>query len=216
MASCENLASRANCAAIVSFAIERFGQLDVLIHNAGLASYTGIEGTDPDTWDRLLKVNVEAPFWLAQAAFPHMRRQGYGRIVMTISGVAMYGEAAQPDLTAYSVGKAAQFGLMNALAAEGEPSGIRVNAISPVAATRMFRRPVQPGQLSPERVAPGVAFLASSACAFSGVVLRAADGKFSVAGYTFNQGVDFGRDPATPETFAENWSRISAGVPFAR
>jgi NAD(P)-dependent dehydrogenase (short-subunit alcohol dehydrogenase family) len=66
------------------------------------------------------------------------------------------------DLAAYAMGKGAQFGLMNALPAEGEPHGIRVNAISPVAATRMLRRRVDPGEMRPEQVAPGVVFLASS------------------------------------------------------
>jgi NAD(P)-dependent dehydrogenase (short-subunit alcohol dehydrogenase family) len=213
VACTEDLGSPANCEAIVAFVQEKFARLDVLIHNAGLVAYQGIEATDPPTWDRMLRVNVEAPFWLSRAAFPIMRRQGYGRIVLTISGVAMYREAAQPDLAAYSVGKAAQFGLMNALAAEGEAFGIRVNAISPVAATRMLRREVQAGELSPDLVAPGVAFLASERCDFSGAVLRAADGRFSAARYTYTEGMDFGRRPAVPEAIAENWGRISAGLP---
>ena len=65
------------------------------------------------------------------------------------------------DVTAYGVGKAAQFGLMNMLAGEGVAHGIFVNAICPVAATRIFRRKVAPGELLPKAIAPGVLFLAS-------------------------------------------------------
>jgi len=77
------------------------------------------------------------------------------------------------------VGKAAQFGLMNALAAEGEPHGIRVNALAPVAATRIFRREVGADEMSPDSVAPAAAALASRDCPWSGRVLVAQDGEFA-------------------------------------
>ncbi len=76
----------------------------------------------------------------------------------------------------YSVSKGAQFGLMNALAGEGMDTGILVNAVSPIAATRIFRRQTAPGELTPESVAPGVAMLASRDCPVTGTVLTAAGG----------------------------------------
>ena len=100
--------------------------------------------------------------------FPVMKRQGYGRFVFTTSGRAMAVERTRPGLAAYVVGKLAHFGLMIVTAAEGEPHGILANAVAPAAATRMLVRSVEPGELEPEQVAPGVVFLASSACTFTG------------------------------------------------
>lgn len=203
----ENLESREACEALVRFAVERFGRLDALVHNAGLTAYAGIEETSPEIWERLWLVNAGAAFWLCRAAFSLMRPRRYGRIVLTVSGVALHTHDLR-DLSAYAMGKGAQFGLMNALAAEGEPHGIRVNAISPVAATRMFRRTAGPGEMRPEQVAPGVVFLASSSCDVSGLVLRAANGRFSVGRYGSGAEVDLGPDP-TPEAVAVHWPRIA-------
>lgn len=206
MARYENLESRDACEELIRFSAERFGRLDALVHNAGLTAYAGIEDTPPEVWERLWQVNAGAAFWLCRAAFPIMRQQRYGRIVLTVSGVAFHTHDLR-DLAAYATGKGAQFGLMNALAAEGQPHGIRVNAISPVAATRMLRRPVGPREMRPEEVAPGVVFLASSHCEFSGVVLRATNGRFSIGRYEAGAEVDLGPDP-TPEAVAVNWRRI--------
>jgi NAD(P)-dependent dehydrogenase (short-subunit alcohol dehydrogenase family) len=155
---------------------------------------------------------VAAPFRLSQAAFPIMQRQHYGRIVFTTSGRAMFLEDALPDLSGYAIGKMAQLGLMNALAAAGESHSIRVNAISPVAATRMFRSTVAPGTLRPEQVAPGVAFLASSQCDFSGVILQAGDGHFAVARWQRSAGIDFGGADVTPEDIAGQWGKFMGEV----
>jgi hypothetical protein len=83
-----------------------------------------------------------------------------------------------------------------------------VNAISPVAATRVLRRHAP--ELSPDLVAPGVAFLASRACQTSGIVLNAAGGRFSAARWDHGEPVDLGPAPAAPEDFAERWHQIAA------
>jgi NAD(P)-dependent dehydrogenase (short-subunit alcohol dehydrogenase family) len=206
----EDLADTGAPERIIAFALERFGRIDALISNAGLLGEAPIADLGPATWRRMLKVNVEAPFLLCRAAFPQMQRQAYGRIVLTTSGRALYVNAALPHLAAYSVGKGAQLGLMIGLAAEGEPFGIRANAVSPVATTRMTRIPPPRGEaFGPELVAPGVAFLASAACDFSGVVLRAAGGGFSVARYSFVDGLDLGDAPVSPEVVRDRWAEIA-------
>jgi NAD(P)-dependent dehydrogenase (short-subunit alcohol dehydrogenase family) len=202
----ENLEDRAACRRVVQFAADRFGRLDVLVHNAGLVIFAGLEETQGEIWDRMVNLGVHAPFHLVQAAVPHMRTQRYGRIVLTTSGRALRVLDCVPGLTAYSVGKMAQLGLMVAVAAEHQDSGIRINAISPVAATRVLRRNAP--ELLPELVAPGVAFLASSACNVSGVVLRAAGGRFSVAEWSGSEGVDLGSVPVHPESIATHWHQI--------
>ena len=177
------------------------------MHNAGLVIFAPIEETDPTTWDRMVNLGIHAPFHLVQGALPHMRRQGYGRIVLTTSGRAMRLDSAAPGLAAYCIGKMGQLGLMVGVAAETRDTDIRINAVSPVAATRVLRRHAP--ELRPEHVAPGVAFLASSLCNFSGVVLRAAGGRFSTAACHFGDEVDLGAEPVEPEVVAEHWREIS-------
>ncbi len=203
LASVEDVGDRAGCEALVARTLERFGRLDALVHNAGVVSFASIADTDDGAWERMTRVNVAAPFWLCRAAWPTLRQQGYGRIVLTVSGVAMSLERAMDDLAAYSAGKASQFGLMNALAAEGAAHGILVNAISPVAATRMSRESAAPGTLTPEHVAPAVAFLASRRCGLSGVVVRVAGGRISTGSYGYGPEVDLGAEPASPEAIAD-------------
>lgn len=155
-ATYELLGSRESGHALVERTIDMFGRIDILIHNAGLVVFEAIETIDEAHYQRMLDVHVNAPFWLAQAAMPHMRTQGYGRIVLTTSGRALNLDGAVPQLSTYNIVKMAQIGLMNALAAEGRDDGIRANAISPVAATRMLRRSVEPGTFTPEQVAPAL------------------------------------------------------------
>src|SRR5687768_16759156 len=206
----ENLEDPAAGQRIVDFAIKRFGRLDALVHNAGLVVFAALDETTPAVWDRMIAIGVDAGFHLARAAVPHMRRQGYGRIVLTTSGRAMRVEDCVPGLVAYSTAKMAQVGLMVGLAAELADTDIRVNAISPVAATRVLRR--QAPELLADLVAPGVAFLASSACTTSGVVLNAAGGRFSASWWDRGETVDLG-PTASPETIAGHWQRFVAPPP---
>jgi NAD(P)-dependent dehydrogenase (short-subunit alcohol dehydrogenase family) len=203
----ENLEDALACERVVEFAVARFGRLDALVHNAGLVVFASLEETAPALWERMVAIGIYAPFHLSRAAVPHMRRQRYGRIVLTTSGRAMRPEDCVPGLIAYSAAKMAQVGLMVGLAAELRYSGIEVNAISPVAATRILRRKAP--ELAPELVAPGVAFLASSACRFSGVVLRAAGGRFSAARWHRSIGLDLGSKQASLEDIAMRWQQIA-------
>jgi NAD(P)-dependent dehydrogenase (short-subunit alcohol dehydrogenase family) len=177
-AETQNLADRTGCTDLVSSVLERHDRIDALVHSAGIVRYHGIADTTARDWQRMLDVNVSAAWWLCQAVWPGMVARRYGRIVLTTSGFALR-TIPGADVTGYSVGKAAQFGLMNALAAEGEPHGIRVNAVAPVAATRIFRREVGADEVSPDAVAPAAAVLASRDCTWSGQVLVAQDGEFA-------------------------------------
>jgi NAD(P)-dependent dehydrogenase (short-subunit alcohol dehydrogenase family) len=191
---------------IVAFALERYGRIDALVHNAGLVMFASLEETTPQLWDRMQAIGVDAAFHLARAAVPHMKRRGYGRIVLTTSGRAMRVEDCVPGLIAYSATKMAQVGLMVGLAAELQGMDVHVNAISPVAATRVLRR--RAPELLPELVAPAVAFLASSACRMSGVVVNAAGGRFSSGAWERGESVDLGQHPATPEDIARHWRQL--------
>ncbi|MEM7112756.1 MAG: SDR family NAD(P)-dependent oxidoreductase [Chloroflexota bacterium] len=180
VAATSNLAQKEACEALVETAVSQFGRLDVLIHSAGLVAYEGIETTSDSEWEHMLDINIQAPFWLCRAAWPLMREQKYGRIVLTVSGYGLQAFDGS-DVTAYGIGKAAQFGLMNGLAGEGSAHDILVNAISPVAATRIYRSNIGREALPPESVATAVALLASRQCPWNGKVLQAAGGRFALA-----------------------------------
>lgn len=204
----ENLETRTGCRRAVESALEHFGRLDILVSNAGWIDRTPLEQITQELLTRILDIQVAAPLWLAQAALPVMKQQRYGRIVLTSSGIGLWTEGERPELSGYAIGKAAQLGLMNALTANAAGEDIRVNIISPVAATRIYTGEVSPGELRPEQVAPGVAFLASSACSVSGAILRASNGRFSIMRWQIGQEVDFGAGAATLEDFAAQWKRL--------
>jgi NAD(P)-dependent dehydrogenase (short-subunit alcohol dehydrogenase family) len=203
----ENLETEAGCRRTVECALDRFGRLDVVVQNAGLLVWEELEHAER-SWERMRRVNVDAPFHITRSAFAVMKRQGYGRFVFTTSGRAMSAEQTRPGLAAYAVGKMAHFALMIVTAREGAPHGILANAVAPAAATRMLRRAVEPGELEPEQVAPGVVFLASERCAVNGRVLEAAGGGFDVARWISSNEVDFGREPVEPEAIAGRWAEI--------
>ena len=207
---CENLETREGCRRVIESALERFGRLDILISNAGWIDRTPLEQITPDLLTRILTIQVAAPLWLAQAALPIMKQQHYGRIVLTSSGIGLWPEGDRPELAGYATGKAAQLGLMNALTANAAGEDIRVNIISPVAATRVYTGQVRPGELRPEQVAPGVIFLVSRQCSVSSIILRAGNGRFSTMRWQVSPEVDFGAEVATPEDIAEKWERLSS------
>ncbi|WP_138505791.1 SDR family NAD(P)-dependent oxidoreductase [Nostoc sp. PA-18-2419] len=213
------LDSRENCTHLVETALEKFGRLDILIHNAGWVAYQSVEDLTPDFLQRAIKVNIEAPTWLAQAAFPIMKRQNYGRIVLTTSDRAIYQQYALSGLAPYAMGKMAQIGLMNVLAIEGKEHGILVNAISPVAKTRMWNVQDEPEELRPEQVAPGVLYLASGECRESGFILRASNGQFTAVRWSERNNVDYplnlaAVESSTAEDLATRWHEIAVDVAF--
>ena len=201
----ENLEDSDACARVVKCALDQFGGVDILVHNAGLVIFAAFEETSREIWDRMINLTVNAPFYLIRTALSYMRHQNYGRIVMTTSERAMRVEDCVPGLTAYCTGKMAAVGMMVGLAAELRDTGVRINTISPVAATRVLRRSAP--ELRPELVAPGVAFLASSGCDVSGVVLQAAGGRFSATWWSGGKEVDLGAAD-TPEAVAAHWREL--------
>ncbi|WDU64587.1 SDR family NAD(P)-dependent oxidoreductase [Pseudomonas poae] len=201
------------CRQLIASAIEAHGQLDILIHNAGWVGYQNIQDLDAAFLQRAMDINLYAPLWLCKHAWPHLLRSSAPRIILTTSDRAMYAQYEQTGLVAYSAGKMAQLGIMNALSHEGTEAGIKVNAISPVAKTRMWGVTEAPDELKPEWVTPGVVFLASAQCLDTGYILRASNGQFTATRFTENPGVDYPRDLArvragTAEAVAAAWHHI--------
>lgn len=183
------LDQEAGCKQLIALAIAQFGKLDILLHNAGWVGYQSIEEQEDAFLERALDINLRAPIWLSKHAWPHLKQSASPRIVLNTSDRAMYQQYAQPGLAAYAAGKMAQLGLMNALSMEGRPHGILVNAISPVAKTRMWGVTHPPEDLKPDWVAPGVLYLASPLCQDTGLILRASNGQFTATRFCENPAV---------------------------
>jgi NAD(P)-dependent dehydrogenase (short-subunit alcohol dehydrogenase family) len=206
--------SRDGCHDVIKRAMAVRGHVDAVIHNAGWLAYETVDSIQEESFDRMIAVATKAPLWLAQAAWPSMKSAGYGRIVLTTSDRALYPQYAQEGLSAYAAAKMAAVGIVHVLALEGAPHGIVVNAISPVAKTRMWGVEDEPDELRPSEVAPGAAFLASDACTEGGWILRASNGQFHATRASEAQGVTYPRDlhavtAATVDDLASNWRRVA-------
>ncbi|MEU1994064.1 SDR family NAD(P)-dependent oxidoreductase [Nocardia gamkensis] len=121
----------------VACALETFGRLDIVINNAGIMSASKMTGLSQEDFDRVLATNVTGSVGITRAAFAPMRERRYGRVINTVSEAAL-GTGYHAGV-AYAASKAALWGLTMALADEGAPHGITVNAVSPGARTRMSR-----------------------------------------------------------------------------
>lgn len=177
---------------VVERAVADLGGLDVLVNNAGIMDRMSALGeTDDAEWERVLRINLTAPFLLTRAALPHMLAAGHGSIVFTASEAALRGGAAG---AAYTASKHGVAGLVKNLAVMYRKQGIRANAIAPgptmtniqVDAAPEAQGPALIGQLiganigrmgSAEEQADAIVFLASDAAAFvNGAVLPVDDG----------------------------------------
>jgi NAD(P)-dependent dehydrogenase (short-subunit alcohol dehydrogenase family) len=186
---------------------DAYGRIDILINNAGILRDKSFKKMTLEDFQIVIDVHLMGSVYCTAAVWPIMSEQNYGRIVMTTSPSGLFGNFGQAN---YGAAKLGVVGFMNTLKIEGQKNNIRVNAIAPVAATRMTENLI-PQQmldnLGPERVTPGVVYLCSED-APSGIVLQAMGGRFSVAQIVENQGADLGKTP-TVEAVAENWAKIT-------
>jgi NAD(P)-dependent dehydrogenase (short-subunit alcohol dehydrogenase family) len=209
----EAVASGANVAdpdavqAMVDAAIERWGHVDILINNAGILRDKSFANMDQADFDLVVKVHLTGTAICTKAVWGHMREQNFGRIVVTTSSSGLYGNFGQSN---YGAAKLGVVGLMNTLRAEGAKYDIRVNALAPVAMTRMTEDILPEATkalLKPEEVTPGVLFLVSKD-APNGVVLAAGAGGFASARIYETDGIWLPPDERTPENIAARFDEI--------
>jgi 2-deoxy-D-gluconate 3-dehydrogenase len=123
-----DMADRAAVAALVDAALDRFGRLDVVVNNAGIAPAGAFTDMDVERWDDVFAVNLFAPVVLTQAAGKHLLAQGHGKVINVASTSGLRGK---PTLAAYSSSKGAMLRFTEAVAGEWARKGVQVNAIAP-------------------------------------------------------------------------------------
>jgi NAD(P)-dependent dehydrogenase (short-subunit alcohol dehydrogenase family) len=211
IANTDTVATPEGGAAIVQAAIETWGRIDVLIHNAGNVRYGSLRELSVEDFEAVLGVHLRGAFHVVRAAHPVMCDAGYGRIVLTSSIGGLYGNKR---VTNYAVAKAGVIGLANVAALEGEEHGVKCNVIVPSAITRMAEgidTSCYP-PMEPELVAPAVAWLCHEACSLNGEMLAAIGGRVARMFVAETSGV---YQPAwTIEDVDARMNEIARGAPL--
>lgn len=165
-------------AAVVQKAIDTYGRIDVVINNAGILRDKSFANMGPELLHPVLDVHLRGAFYVTRPAFVHMKEQGYGRILFTTSGSGVMGNFGQAN---YGAAKMGLVGLMNVLKVEGAKYNVKVNAVAPIALTRMteglFGGIVE--LFSPSQVSPAVAYLVSEECELNGEIWSVGGGSVS-------------------------------------
>jgi NAD(P)-dependent dehydrogenase (short-subunit alcohol dehydrogenase family) len=180
VASTDSVATAEGGKAIIDSALDRFGRIDILVHNAGIVRRASLKEMTYDDFEAVLDVHLRGGFHIVRPAFPLMCDAGYGRIVLTSSIGGLYGNH---QVANYAVAKAGIVGLSNVAAIEGAAHGVKSNVIVPAAVTRMAEGidvSAYP-PMGPELVAPAVAWLAHESCSITGEMLIAIAGRLARA-----------------------------------
>jgi len=194
---------------IVDTAVNTWGRCDILVNNAGILRDKAFNNMTMEDFEFTVQVHFMGTVYCTKAAWPIMRKQQYGRVVVTTSGSGTVGNFGQSN---YGAAKMAVNGLINVLRLEGAKYNVLCNAISPSARTRMTEDLIPPHIavfMKPELVSPAVAWLCSEECNANGEIIGATAGNYARVQYFQSEGVQFDPDePVTIEMVAERMGTI--------
>ena len=194
---------------IVEAALDAFGRIDIVVNNAGFLRDTAFHNMSDEDWAGIYEVHLLGAFRVTRAAWPHMRGQGYGRIVNTSSAAGIYGNFGQ---TNYSSMKLALHGFTQALAVEGRSKNVHANTIAPAADSQLTRTVMTEDQLRPlrpEYVSPLAAWLCHEECTETGALFEAGGGWFGKLRWQRSDGARLDAANVTIESVREAWPRIA-------
>ncbi|CAJ0549107.1 Ff.00g027200.m01.CDS01 [Fusarium sp. VM40] len=195
---------------IIETAIQAFGRIDILINNAGILRDISFKNMKDEDWDLIYKVHIKGSYKCARAAWPHFRKQKYGRVINTASAAGLFGNFGQ---TNYSAAKLAMVGFTETLAKEGIKYGILANVIAPVAASRMTETIMPPdvlANLKPEWVVPLVAVLVhKNNTEETGGIFEVGGGHVAKLRWERSSGLLLKADSSyTPGAIIKNWNKV--------
>ncbi|KAI1619055.1 peroxisomal hydratase-dehydrogenase-epimerase [Exophiala viscosa] len=196
---------------IVQTAIDNFGRLDILINNAGILRDISFKNMKDSDWDLINAVHVKGAYKCARAAWPHFRKQKYGRVINTASAAGLFGSFGQCN---YSAAKLAQVGFTETLAKEGQKYNILANVIAPIAASRMTETVMPPdvlANLKPDWIVPLVATLVhSSNTTETGGIFEVGGGHMAKLRWERAKGLLLKADSTyTPGAILKGWAAVN-------
>ena len=194
---------------IVQTAMDTFGRIDVVVNNAGILRDKSFQKMTDEDWDLIYRVHVKGSYAVTHAAWPHMREQQYGRVIMTASAAGIYGNFGQAN---YSMAKLGLHGLTQTLAKEGQKRNIICNSIAPIAASRLTETVMPPDvleNLKPEYVSPLVAFLCHESNTDTGGIYEVGMGWFGKLRWERTAGAGLNLNEVTAENIAGVWDKVT-------
>ncbi len=209
MANGANVTKMDEVEAMITAAMDKWGRIDILVNNAGILRDKTFAKMDLVDFQTVLDVHLIGTVNCTKAVWNIMKDAGYGRIAMTTSSSGLYGNFGQSN---YGAAKMGVVGFMNTLCLEGAKYGIRINALAPVAATRMTEDLMDQGVLevlTPQSVTAGLVYLVSNDGP-NRTILTAGAGGYAKAMITETQGIYLDDADQTPENVAANWDQIIA------
>jgi NAD(P)-dependent dehydrogenase (short-subunit alcohol dehydrogenase family) len=210
VASAESVATMVGGRAVIDLALKEFGDLHVLVCCAGILRERMIFNMTEEEWDAVIAVHLKGHFTVMRPATAHMREKKAGSIITFTSAAGLEGSPGQPN---YSAAKEGIVGLTRSTALAMARYGVRCNAISPTADTRMTQRlPDQRRALAtatpPEAIGPVATFLASDRAAhITGQVIGVRGTEVTVFSHPAPLRTATGAQPWTPQALAEVWDR---------
>src|SRR6202008_3196383 len=194
--------------AMVTRATKEWGSVDLLCANAGILRDKSFAKMEVMDFAKVLDVHLVGTFYCCRAVWDGMRERNYGRIVLTTSSSGLYGNFGQAN---YGAAKSGMVGLMNVLAEEGRKYNVRVNIISPTAATRMTQELLPPQALTlmkPESITPAGEFLLTED-APTRTIMGAGAGSFAVVKIIESEGINLPESEWTPDAVAAHFAEIA-------
>jgi NAD(P)-dependent dehydrogenase (short-subunit alcohol dehydrogenase family) len=178
VANYDSVATPESGEAIIKTALDNFGQVDIVINNAGILRDKTFVKLAPADLKAVLSVHLEGAFYVSQPAFRVMKEKGYGRFIFTASTAGIFGNFGQ---TNYGAAKFGLVGLSNVLSIEGAKYNIKSNVIAPIANTRLTKELLGPlaDSLEPEQVTSLVCYLVSEESDITHEIYSVGGGKFS-------------------------------------
>ncbi|XP_013403085.1 peroxisomal multifunctional enzyme type 2 [Lingula anatina] len=205
-----NYDSVENGESVVKTALDAYGRIDVVINNAGILRDRSFPRISDDDWDIIQRVHLRGSFAVSRAAWPHMKKNNYGRFILTTSSSGLYGNFGQAN---YSAAKMGLVGMGNTMAIEGKKNNILTNTIAPMASSRMTKSVMPPPvfeALSPTYVVPLVVYLCHESCEENGGLFEVAGGWMSKLRLERTQGalVRTKDGPLPAESVRDSWEKI--------